>query len=97
MTFSIYQYVFWLQITVYNTHIVEVLKSKDHLSCIEPGSLLVEATLDLLQMVEQFTSIDELHDQIQSLIVLEGILQTHYEWMTELLQDLSFNYTWIET
>ena len=43
-------------------------------------------------MVEQLATIDELHDQIQTFVVLESKLKSHDEWVVELFQDFSLDY-----
>ena len=48
-------------------------------------------------MVEQLTAIDEVHNQIQVLVVLESKLQLHYEGVVQLHQDVSLSYTRINT
>ena len=70
---------------------MKVRECKSDLSCVEPGSIFIKTAFLLLQMVEKLATIHELHDHVQSLLVLEGELQAHYERMIELFQDFTLN------
>ena len=72
---------------------MEILEGEDHLCRVEAGPHFVETAPNLLQVEEELASIDELHDKIQSLTVLEGVLETHDKWMVKLLEDLPLNYS----
>ena len=70
---------------------MKVRECKSDLSCVEPGSIFIKTAFLLLQMVEKLATVDELHDHIQAILVLEGELQAHYERMVKLFQDFSLN------
>ena len=84
--------ILWLEVAVDHPALVKILNGKDHLCCVEASPFFVETAPHLLQVKEELTTIDELHDKIQSLRVLEGILESHDEWMVKLLEDFPFNY-----
>ena len=92
MALVINEYILRLQVSVDNARLVQVFKREHHLCRIELGSSLVESALHLLEVEEKLPAVDELHYQVQSLCVLEGILQPHDEWMVKLFKDLSFDY-----
>ena len=70
---------------------MKVRERKSDLGRVEPGSIFIKTAFLLLQMVEKLAAIHELHDHIQSLLVLEGELQAHYERMIKLFQDFTLN------
>ena len=43
-------------------------------------------------MKEELSTVHELHDHIQPLLVLEGILKAHDKGMIKFLKDLTLNY-----
>ena len=43
-------------------------------------------------MKEELSAVHELHDHIQPLLILKGILKAHYEGVIELLKDFTLNY-----
>jgi len=53
--------------------------------------LLVELA-DLLQMVEKLTTVDEVHDQVEMLLVLKRKLKLHDEGVVELLQNVTLSF-----
>jgi hypothetical protein len=50
--------VLWLEITVHHVESVQVFESKEQLGAVETTALLTKALL-LLQVVEEFSSVDE--------------------------------------
>ena len=70
---------------------MKVRERKSDLGRVEPGSVFIKTAFLLLQMVEKLAAIHELHDHIQTLLVLEGELQAHYERMIKLFQDFTLN------
>ena len=91
MSFVVDKNVLRFQVAINDTRLVKVLKSGDNFSCIEASSSFVKSALRLTQVVEELATVDELHDQVESLRVLEGVLEAHDERMIKLFQDLSFN------
>ena len=92
MAFVVNENILWLEVAVDHPALMKILNGKDHLCRVEASPFLVETAPHLLQVKEELTTIDELHDKIQSLRVLEGILEPHDEWMVKLLEDFPFNY-----
>ena len=43
-------------------------------------------------MEEELAAVHELHDHVQALLVLKGVLQAHDEGVIELLEDFSLDY-----
>lgn len=91
MPFGIDKNVFGLDVTINDTLLVEVLKRQDEFSTIKFSAILVKASV-LLEMVEQLTSVDELHDEVEMELVLERELELHNERMVKLLQDVTLDY-----
>lgn len=88
--FGIDKNVFGLDVTINDTLLVEVLKRQDEFSTIKFSAILVKASV-LLEMVEQLTSVDELHDEVEMELVLERELELHNERMVKLLQDVTLD------
>ena len=65
---------------------MHVVDGEDDLRCVELGPGLVELTLER-HVVEELAAIDELHDHVQCVCVLERILKLHDERMLDPLQD----------
>ena len=70
---------------------MQILQCQNHFGCVKSGASFVKAVSTLLEVKEKLTSIDELHDQVQSFLVLEGILETHYERMIELFKNFTLH------
>ena len=70
---------------------MQVLECQADLCCIKASPVLIEAALHLFQVEEELTAIYKLHDQVQTLIVLKGVLKSHNERMVELLKDLTLD------
>lgn len=77
------QDVLGFQVSVDDIEPVETLQRTEELGCIEPGSVDVESLL-LLQVVEQFASIDKGEDEIKFFRRLEGELQRNNERVVDL-------------
>jgi len=91
VTFTVDQNVLWLDISVNHTGIMKVLKSKDNLGSVELRPVLFESAL-VLQMEKEFSAVDELHDQIQVMVVLERKLKFHDKGMIELFKNFPLDY-----
>ena len=63
----------------------------DDLSCIEPSSLLCELHL-FSEMPEQLTSIEKIHDEVQLLISLKGIVKVDDKWILYLFENFTLSY-----
>ena len=94
MTLSIDENILRLQISVDHPALVQILKSQYNFCCVEPSPIFREAAFALLlQMEEQFSTVHKLHDQIETRLVLEGILKPHNKWVVKLFQNFSLNYS----
>ena len=70
---------------------MQILECQTDFCCIEASPILIKAALHLLKVEEKLATVHELHDHVQSLLVLEGELQAHYERMIKLFQDFTLN------
>eukprot|EP00038_Savillea_parva_P007800 m.172616 g.172616 ORF g.172616 m.172616 type:complete len:312 (-) comp13561_c0_seq1:333-1268(-) len=91
VTLVVNQHVFRLEITENNVEIVQVFKGQDRLSgkefrlfCSEPPTLL------FLNVCEHFTPIDKLEHKVETLGVLEVIIQAHDEIVLAAKQNVLF-------
>ena len=67
--------VFRFQVAVDDPLLVHVIESKDDLGSVELGPLLLKALPSLrVQVIEQFTTYDQLHHHVNVQLVLERIL-----------------------
>ena len=74
MTICIQQKILWLQVTICNTLFMQVLQSHCNLSSIETSTILRETTIG--QIVEKFSTIEEIRDKIELCLGLERVTQT---------------------
>jgi hypothetical protein len=75
---------------------MQAFKCTDDLRSIEPCPLLCE--LDFFpEMPKQFPSVQEVHDKVQLVISLKGIVKINYEWVLDLFQNLSFSYSKVQS
>ena len=65
---------------------MHVVEGEDDLRRVELGPGLVEPTLKR-QVIKELATVDELHDHVQGVRVLERILKLHDERMLDPLQD----------
>jgi len=80
--------VFRLQIPINNTLLVESLKSEDNFSSVEADSLLRELLFSA-KMVEEFPSIQKVHDHVQLVLSLESVVHGHEEGAINFLKNLT--------
>lgn len=71
---------------------MEAFDRANNLRCIEARALLTELHVPS-QMPEELTPVEEVHDEVEFLFCLEGVMQIHDEGIFNLLQDLSLGYT----
>lgn len=76
MAFLIEQHIFRLEISVDNIVFMEVGQSLDEFSSVDPDSLFREP-LFLPEVGEEFSSVDEVEDEVELGLRLEGVVQTH--------------------
>ena len=78
------QHVLWLEITIDNSILVKAAQCLDQLRSVEARPPLTKF-LVLAQMIEKFTTVEEVHDKVQLCRRLERILQLNDEWTINLL------------
>lgn len=83
------QQVLWLEVTMHNTKLVNVLNSADDL-LVHLGSLVLFESPVLDDVLEEFTAGAILHDEVQVVVVLNHFVQLHNLRVTNLLQDGDF-------
>lgn len=59
---------------------MELRESQSDLSGEELGLVLIES-LDLHEMLEKLTTLDELHDEVNAELILEDVFHANEEWM----------------
>ena len=69
---------------------MQASKGFHELSSIEAGSSLGEL-LVFAQMVEQLSSIEEVHNEVQLGWGLEGVVKLHNEWTVDLFENVSLS------
>ena len=79
--------VFWLQISIRNVVIVQVLNRQDDLSYYHFCILFIKSLL-LAEMIEQLASRAELKDEMQVLLSPECLDELNDERISQLMQDL---------
>ena len=70
---------------------MEMFESKNDLSCIEPSSTFTEVSL-FTKMKEKFTAVQKIDYEVESFRSLECVMQLHYEWVVQLLEDQPFDF-----
>lgn len=82
--------VVWLDVTVDESHLVHALNGARQLGNVEPRQLLTEhAQSD--QQAHHITTRDVVHDKVQVVLVLEGVIQPHNPLVVCLSQDVSLS------
>lgn len=89
MACVIKQNVLRLQVSVNDVEAVQTLECAQKFSCVESRSVDIESLL-LLQVVEQFSSIDKCEDKVKLLRRLEGELERYDERIVDLGEDRTF-------
>ena len=90
VTLRVEKHVLWLEISVDDTVLVQVLQGQGDLGGVETCSILREADL-LAEMEEELASIQEVRDEVKRLRRLEGEVKLHNEGMRDLLHDVSLD------
>lgn len=84
---SVYEDVVWLDVSVDEAHLVDALHSAGELCDVELCQLFFEdAETD--EKAHHVPSRDVLHDKVQVVSVLEGVVQTHHPLVVGLSQDV---------
>ena len=69
---------------------MHVVEGEDDLGGVKLSPFLIETVRGThMQMIEQLSSIDELHHHVQVHYVLKRILQLHNKWVVEHGQDIA--------
>ena len=79
-----------LQVSVEDVWLVQVAKSQCNLSSIEL-SLLFTESLFFWQVFEEFASLNEVHNEVDSVRLLEHIVHANDEWVIHLVQNQFLN------
>lgn len=85
------KHILWLEIPVNDTILMQAAEPLHELSCVETGPPFTEL-LVLSQVVKQFSTIQEIHHEIQLGRRLECVMQLDDERTIDLLQDISLSY-----
>ena len=83
------EYVIGLDVSVYVVEGVDLFKGQDALCCVEPG-LMFSEDIFFYELGHQVSSRKILHDQIQVVLVLEGLLEVDDPLLLALGKDVSF-------
>ena len=81
------KHILWLEISVDDTVLMEMLESQGNLSRIKARPILVETDL-LAQMEEQLSTVEEVRHEVERLGRLEGVVQLDDERVRDLLHDI---------
>lgn len=65
---------------------MEIAKSKGDLGGVKLGFRFSEASL-LGKVFEELATLNELHDEVNSVLFLEDVIHSNHEWMVHLLED----------
>lgn len=76
--------VFGFQVTIDDAITMQTLKREQYFSCVEARAWLCKPPFSL-QVVEKLPSIQEIHDEVQLLWCLEGVVELHDEGMVDFL------------
>ena len=71
---------------------MEVFEAQCQLGCVKSGSVRREARL-LLEVIEELTSCDVIHHEIQELACLESVMKFHEEGRVQFLWDTASSST----
>ena len=88
MTVLAKENVFWFQVAVDNSLLVEVFDGEDYFSRVEDDFLLCEPRL-LIKMVEKRTTAFKVKQKVQTCLALKRVVESQYEWMLHTHQYLS--------
>lgn len=66
---------------------MQVTESEGDL-CTEESNVLLRETLDLHEMAEKLTSLNELHEEVDAMLVLEDVLHIYKEGVVNGVEDI---------
>mmetsp|Transcript_46424 Transcript_46424/g.61484 ORF Transcript_46424/g.61484 Transcript_46424/m.61484 type:complete len:245 (+) Transcript_46424:821-1555(+) len=81
------EHILRLQITINNALLMQMRKCESNLSC-EELSLVLREHSHLNEMAEELTTLDKLHEEVDTVLVLEDILHVDEEGVVDLTQDV---------
>jgi hypothetical protein len=91
MALSVEQYVLWFQVSIDDVFIMQSFNGANNLSRIQFSTIFLEPLL-FSQVCEELTAIQEINEEVQLAICLEGIVQAHDVRVLDLLKDVSLGY-----
>ena len=86
----VHEQVFWLQISVTDAQLVEILDARDYLMQ-ESGSLLFSQTFPVDNVFKELSSSSIFHHQVEFSLCLDNLVKLHNMWMTDYLQNVNFS------
>ena len=89
MTLTVEEDIFWLEIPINYTILMQALECDQNLSWVENCPFLLKS-LFLPKMVKQFSSVQKIHDKVQLLRILKGVVQLNNKRVIDFLQHDSF-------
>jgi len=66
---------------------VEVTKGHSHLSG-EKSNVFFRESFDLDEVAEKLTALDEFHEEVDTIFVLEDVFHVHEEWVVDCVKDV---------
>ena len=88
-TFGVENYVFWLDISVDYLLRVHVFQREKNAGC-KKSSLLLVKSMFSADMVAQVSSWHKIHDEVQSVSILESLPHIDNEFMFKFFEKVSF-------
>ena len=90
MTLGIQKNILGLEVPVYDVLLVQSLNGTYDLSCVEFCPRLMELLL-LSEVGEELTTVQEVNEEVQLAIGLEGKVQSHDVWVLDFFQYVSLS------
>ena len=95
MPLFVQQNVLRLQVSVDDPRLVKSLEPQNNLGGIKSDSVLVKPLL-LPEMEKEFTTIKEVHDHVELVLSLEGVVHLHQKRIVNVLQYVSFSLSMVK-
>ena len=83
------EYVLRLKISIQNVLLVQMAKCQGNLSDKELCLILLEAA-HTCQVSEELATLDEVHQEVDAIFVLENVVHGYDEWVLHLVEDVLF-------
>lgn len=87
--------VLWLEVTVDDSGVVQVLEREADLGAVELDALDRELLL-ALKVEEQLTAVDEVEDEVEFVVGLEAVMEVHEERVVQFLEDVKLRHCVID-